>query len=129
MSIPPISLVGTWNLETYAAFGSDGSLREPLGPDPVGIGIYTAGGHVSAQLMRRERTGHSRRDVIAYAGDWTIRDESVWHHVRVALDEDWIGIDLVRTVTVSAHQLVLEPPPFQQAGVTLHSRLSWSRLA
>ncbi|EME18536.1 lipocalin-like domain-containing protein [Rhodococcus triatomae] len=129
MSVHSSALIGTWILESYTLSGSDGSVRHPLGSDPVGIGIYTADGYVSAQLMRRERGApdRDRRDYIAYAGRWTTREGTVSHHVRLALHDDWIDTDLVRTVTLSDDRLVLEPPSTELNGVTFRSRLTWSR--
>lgn len=129
MSVPSISLVGTWILESYAITGSDGSVRNPLGPDPIGIGIYTADGHVSAQLMRAARVGpaRDRHDYIAYVGRWSVSGDLVIHHVRLALHDDWVGTDLVRTATLSGDRLVLEPPTTERNDVEYTSRLTWSR--
>jgi glucose-1-phosphate thymidylyltransferase short form len=46
-------LVGAWELVSFQVRHPDGRTDEPLGPDPVGLGVYTPGGRVSAQLMRR----------------------------------------------------------------------------
>lgn len=129
MSVHSSALVGTWILESYTISGADGSVRSPLGLDPVGIGIYTADGHVSAQLMRRARGAMDadRRDYIAYAGRWSLTEGVVSHHVQLALHDDWVGTDLARTVTLEGDRLVLEPPSTERNGVTLRSRLTWSR--
>lgn len=120
-------LVGTWSLRSYVVEGSDGSVRHPLGEHPVGTGIYTAGGHVAAQLMRPGDRRDDRRDYIAYAGRWTVDGATVSHEVELALHDDWIGTTMARTFHLDGTTLVLEPPSTTRDGVEFHSALTWSR--
>lgn len=121
------SLVGTWSLRTYQIRGSDGSIRHPLGEQPIGLGIYTSTGFVSAQLMRSGARCDDRRDYIAYAGRWTLDGDQVAHQVDLALHDDWVGTTLVRTVAWLDERLVLAPPPTEHHGITFWSTLTWDR--
>lgn len=127
MDISAHPLVGTWSLLSYEVHGSDGSVHTPLGASPTGIGIYTAEGFVSAQLMRRGRRTDDRRDYIAYAGRWTCDGKSVSHHVDLALHDEWVGTSLVRTLALDARRLVLSPPTTERNGLTYQATLTWTR--
>lgn len=120
-------LIGTWSLLSYEVRGSDGSVRRPLGANPAGLGIYTAEGLVSAQLMRPGPRTDDRRDYVAYAGRWTCDGTSVSHHVDLALHDDWVRTTLVRTFTLQSGRLVLEPPATERDGVTFQPALTWVR--
>lgn len=127
MDIRTHPLVESWTLASYEVHGSDGSVSTPLGPDPVGLGVYTVEGFVSAQLMRRAPRTDDRQDYIAYAGRWSSDGTSVSHHVDLALHDGWVGTTLVRTVTLDPGRLVLEPPATERAGVTFRAVLTWTR--
>jgi hypothetical protein len=64
------SLVGAWTLVEWSEQQSNGPKAFPLGDDAIGQIIYTADGHVAAQLARRGRRSFP-------SGDW-----------REACDED-----------------------------------------
>ncbi|TFV31321.1 hypothetical protein E4K10_01340 [Streptomyces sp. T1317-0309] len=55
-------LIGAWTLVSYTATSADGHVIHPLGPAPQGLIVYTADGHMSAQLSRGDRpaTGSER---------------------------------------------------------------------
>ena len=56
MVITSKMLIGAWRLESWSLIYSDGRAPEfPLGPDAKGMIMYTAGGQVSATLMRAQR--------------------------------------------------------------------------
>ncbi len=44
-------LVGTWRLKTWQNVGSDGSVVDPLGEQPLGYIFYNHDGHVSVEMM------------------------------------------------------------------------------
>ncbi|MDT5111332.1 MAG: hypothetical protein QOE20_3222, partial [Mycobacterium sp.] len=52
-------ILGTWVLASYTA-ETAGEVTSPLGPEPVGIIMYTPDGYMSAQLMRRDRPAYDR---------------------------------------------------------------------
>jgi hypothetical protein len=48
-------LVGRWRLASYVAPADDGSLTSPLGPNPEGSLLYTAGGWMATPLCAADR--------------------------------------------------------------------------
>ena len=56
-------IVGTWRLVSYVAQDDRGGAASyPLGPDAVGLIMYTTDGYMSAQLMRPGRPGYDQPD-------------------------------------------------------------------
>jgi hypothetical protein len=97
-------LVGTWKLVSIEERDSKGKLVTPLdyGPEPVGILMYDAAGHMSAQAMRRGRAPLDTEDVHrvlpeqaktaftgynGYFGTYTVDERAgiVIHHVEGSL--------------------------------------------
>jgi hypothetical protein len=48
-------LIGAWHLVTWFEIKANGDRVYPLGEDAIGQIIYSADGHVAAQLMARQR--------------------------------------------------------------------------
>lgn len=125
------NLIGVWHLTSYTASAEDGTLLEPLGPDPSGIGVYTPEGFVSAQLSRASRTRFDesappvgpRADArigfeafagyIAYCGRYVVdaSEKRVEHHVMCSLSPNWERTVLLRTYELQGDSLILRPPP------------------
>lgn len=146
---PPTTnrLVGTWRLVSIEERRADGQRVTPLdyGPEPVGILMYDATGHMAAQAMRRGRPRFGSDDVHlappekaktafvgynAYFGTYTVdeRQGVVIHHVEASLIPDWEGTDQRRRFTLSGDTLILEPPAFKAQGETRTRRLTWQRV-
>lgn len=53
------SFVGAWKLVSVEDRGPDGGVVYPYGPDPAGLLVYEAAGHMSVQIMRRDRVALS----------------------------------------------------------------------
>src|SRR5262245_56598456 len=102
---PEPALVGTWRLLSWEARDADGTVTHPFGEQAVGYGVYTADGHVFAQLMRPGRPHFAGGDVLggtaeenalalggyaAYGGTYEVQDGTVVHHVEVSLFPNWI---------------------------------------
>ena len=47
--------VGTWKLISCEAKRADGQIVYPFGANPIGMLMYDATGHMTAQLMRTDR--------------------------------------------------------------------------
>jgi hypothetical protein len=106
------SLVGAWRLVSIDAPDATGALQPYWGEKPVGLIIYTADGHMAAQLYdsRRPRldmpcesaSPDAARTAFVglstyfgtYAVDTTAN--TVTHTVEGAMAPDWIGSKLVR---------------------------------
>jgi hypothetical protein len=142
-------LVGTWRLVEWT-FSVDGQRqRKPFGGDPVGLLTYTADGHMSATLMRRDRPqpdtttlsaapASERAQIaagyVAYAGPYRLEGDTVVHRVEVSLFPNWVGGEQARRiewVTNEAGGVDLElstPPEPTDGGRTAVNRLRWRRV-
>ena len=144
-SAQPVSVVGTWKLVSYDTQTADGTKTFPLGQDLAGLAIYLPNGRVSIQFMRRDRprfqSGDAWRGTLeeeraafegffSYAGRYTIdaARSVVTHHLEIASAPNYVGIDLVRTFSMSGNRLTLRTPQRQLAGQTSASTLVWERL-
>lgn len=108
------SLVGTWRLVSFVVTsGAQGVDRQYWDQQATGLIIYTADGHVAAQLYdaRRPKLGKEWNQVDAdaarssfvglatYFGRYTVDPETstVTHMVEGAMSPDWVGARLVRS--------------------------------
>ena len=106
------SLVGTWRLVSYVRSDSAGAVTPYWDDRPSGLIIYTADGHVAAQLYdsRRPRVGSPWEratpdaartafvGLVTYFGTYALDPTAgtVTHSVEGAMAPDWIGSNLVR---------------------------------
>jgi hypothetical protein len=107
-----VNLVGTWQLRSMVRPDSSGGSQPYWDERPLGQIIYTADGHMAAQLYdsRRPRLGvwWERAEpgaahtafvgLVTYFGTYTVDAiaNTVTHHLRGAMAPDWIGTKLVR---------------------------------
>lgn len=141
----PASVVGSWRLVSYETQTAEGTKSFPLGQDLAGLAIYLPNGRVSIQFMRRDRprfqSGDAWRGTLeeeraayegffGYAGRYTIDTARsvVTHHLEIASAPNYVGIDLVRTFSLSGNRLTLRTPERQLAGQTSSSTLVWERV-
>lgn len=132
------ALIGTWRLERWEIVYEDGRPPEcPLGPDAVGFLIYTADGHVSATLARRDRPRLAGDDgakarafeaYFGYAGSYELRDGAVIHHIAIAPDPALTGATTLRNAMLEGDRLTLAGPDFS-AGSPRSHRILWRRAA
>ncbi len=136
-------VLGAWRLQAYTAESGD-DRDEPLGPDPVGLILYTPDGFMSAQLMRRERPAYDRAitgggspeqmaaaagGYLCYSGPFTL-DESAGvleHHVEVSLLPNWVGGIHSRRAQLDGDTLVLSAEVISRRGVSTTHVLVWRR--
>ena len=104
-----------------AATGDD---RHPLGTAPRGLILYTADGHMSAQLAESDMG-----DYIAYGGRYSVDEEtSTLHHdVTISMMPELLAQPQFRNAAVDGDLLTLSATSADDAGVTTHSRLLWRR--
>ena len=140
-------LIGAWKLVAIEERDAQGQLVTPLdyGPEPIGLIMYDATGHMSVQAMRRGRSKFASDDVHlatpqqakeafvgygAYFGTYTVDQQAglVVHHVEGSLIPNWEGLPQRRRFTISGDKLTLEPPEIQAAGQKRTRRLTWQRL-
>jgi hypothetical protein len=131
------TLVGAWKLISFEERSPDGQRKEPYGPDPIGILIYTDTGHMSVQIMRRDRAAlpdvafeeigadQLKEAVAGFTGFCgTYQDDTdnhvVIHHVECHILPGSIGKDLRRTYELMGDRLVLRP--------TASRAITWERV-
>lgn len=137
------NLLGAWHLTSYAA-ESEGGVDQPLGPDPVGVLLYTSDGYVSAQLMRRDRPPYDRAitgggtsaqmaaaasGYLCYSGPFDLDEATgvVRHHVEVSLLPNWVGGVQIRHGQLDGDTLTLSAEVTSRAGRRTNHVLSWRR--
>lgn len=130
--------VGTWKLLDYAFLYDDGRVERPWGEEVAGYLLYSAEGYMSGNLsaarqsrsVERGRDGTSprRRDYIAYAGPYTVGEETIIHHVEVSLFPNWLGTAQVRYHTLEGDKLVLRTPPVLSDEGRMAVQLIWQRV-
>jgi hypothetical protein len=139
-------LVGAWRLTDVVEESPDGSVvRRPHGERPIGLLLYTADGHMSAQIMRRERGAvasadwsdltpgeyeEEARGYFAYSGSYEVDEQAatVTHIVTVALFPGLVGSRQPRAVELDRDVLVLSSPsPAISGGKLVTTRVSWER--
>lgn len=136
-------LIGTWTLVCWD-YSVDGEHKGfPMGEDAKGQIIYAADGGMSAILKQAERPRfeepgfhygtQEQREMaamtyVSYGGTFDLEDDRVLHHVAYSLFPDWVGTDLIRTVSWEGDQLLLTGlPDISKSGKSVVNRLLWRR--
>jgi hypothetical protein len=139
------AVLGTWELVSYTAEESDGGpVTYPLGPDALGLIMYTSDGYMSAQIMRPDRPAFDRPETsggtpqqaaaaaagyLAYSGPFTVDENTgVLHHQpRVSLLPNWLNLTQLRHSTLDGDHLTLSAITTAPDGVDTISTLVWKR--
>ena len=136
-------ILGAWQLVSYTS-DTDGQVSEPLGPEPIGIILYTPDGYMSAQLMRRDRPAYDRAitgggtteqmasaasGYLCYSGPYDLDEAAgvVHHHVEVSLLPNWLGGTQVRKGRLDGDSLTLSTEVTSRKGVSSTHVLAWRR--
>jgi hypothetical protein len=141
-------LIGAWRLVDVVEEPVDGSpVRRPHGERPVGLILYTADGHMSAQIMERDRPAvvsadwsdltaeeyaEEARGYFAYCGSFEVDEAAgtVTHSVEASLFPGWVGSAQLRVVKFDGDALELSSAlPALSGGTQVITRLSWERAA
>jgi hypothetical protein len=137
--------LGTWTLVSFEGIDLETSeKRYPLGPDAVGLIMYTEDGYMSAQIMRPDRSKYTVPDVagggtqeeaaaaahgyLAYSGPFSV-DESggvIHHEVTVSLVPDWVGAVEPRDAVFENGRMILSAEQ-KLPGKTEQATLVWRR--
>jgi hypothetical protein len=138
-------LVGTWKLISATDVTDKGKIiKNPYGLNPTGLLTYTADGRMMDVITNGGRKPLSVPDwvsapaeeradalvtMVAYAGRYTFSANKVVHHVEAAAVQNWVGIDLVRTIVkLEGKRVTLRTPPFLKGGVQMTEELVWERM-
>lgn len=132
-------LLGAWRLKSIAGSVPKSAIFS-MGAKPQGILIYTATGHMAAEIMRDPRPGFAAgyenaspeeirnafEGYYAYFGTYHVntREMTVTHHLEGSLRPAEIGRDYVRAYKISGDLLTLNPV---REGRKLQVRLTWER--
>jgi len=111
------SLVGTWKLESATETNEKGEVRGSYGPNPIGFLTYTADGRMfvaggdsrrkslSSPTPSTEERAEAFDTFFAYAGRYTVKGDSVIHHIEVCSVQAFVNTDQVRFVTLQGDRL------------------------
>jgi hypothetical protein len=118
------SLIGAWRLVSFLTADASGEFK-PVWDEPAGMIVYTADGHMSAQLYdaNRAKIGPQSyvsplsKDQPSYHGLYTYfgaytqdaANHTLMHNVEGAMAPDWIGLKMDRQYRfLSADRLELK---------------------
>ena len=144
-------LIGTWKLISVTAILPDGKIEpEAFGTNPTGYITYTPEGKMMVIFSRSDRpplSGNARSTLSkaihsvpveeraqafttfnAYAGTYTINENTVTHHVEVASMPNRIGQNLTRVFTLNGNRIKLKTPPSKSDDVPKIFELVWERV-
>jgi hypothetical protein len=121
-----LSLVGTWKLVSFEDALPSGECKHPYGKNPIGLLIYTATGHMSVQIMSRDRqpvsegsfdeiSANEIKDAVAgftgFCGTYSVDSGNriVVHRVECHVLPGSVGKELRRAYELDDDRLVLKP--------------------
>lgn len=130
------NFLGAWRLVSFEEAQPDGHISHPYGERPAGLLIYDASGHMSVQIMRRDRPQTSSdpnnisadelnsvlEGFTAFFGTYEIdeAERTIIHHVEGHLLPSSVGKSLRRSFEFSGDRLILKP--------TESRRVTWERI-
>jgi hypothetical protein len=138
-------VLGTWELVSYTEGDNHGGpVTYPLGPDALGLIMYTGDGYMSAQIMRPDRPAFDRPETgggtpeqseaaaagyLAYSGPFTVNEKTgvLQHQPRVSLLPNWLNLTQIRHSTLDGDHLTLSAITTAPDGVETISTLVWKR--
>lgn len=127
------ALIGVWALKSFnlvlASSPDSPAVFQPLGEDPLGRIVFTAGNYMFCTLTSRKGSEpiqspswvtasddevlNAARSLTTYCGPFRVFTEDgqnlVSTQVEVALDPNWIGKPQVRRWEVTGNKLILRP--------------------
>jgi hypothetical protein len=139
------AVLGAWELQSYTIEDSErGEITYPLGPDPVGLIMYTEDGYMSAQLMRADRSpvdssepseeplapeSPAATGYLAYSGPFHVDEATgtLHHKVTVSLFPSWLGSTQLRASRLEGDVLTLSGTNTLPNGATSTHTLLWKR--
>lgn len=114
-------IVGTWTIVSVV-LEEAGSKREPFGPNPDGLFIFTSDGHFAAHIVRRGRPKFASNNreagspeenkaaiqgYISVFGTYTVNeaDQSVSQHIIGSSFPNWDGTNQKRFAEIAGDEL------------------------
>ena len=138
-------LAGVWGLVSSEFRTASGNVIYPLGEDAAGQAIFTESGHMSGQLMRRNRPVFAAdnqslgtpgeieaafQGYVAYYGRCEVDVEkcTITTHVEGSMYPNWVGGEQVRFYELTERQLILTTPAITLGDQQITGVLTWERL-
>jgi hypothetical protein len=133
-------LVGAWRLVSVETRDEKGELVRR--GERTGYLLYSPGGYMSVSFMKEGRPVFKSGDIrggsveekiaaingyVSYAGRYTVRDDTVVHHIEVSLFPNWVGVSQERMFTLEGSRLTLSTPLMLVGGRQLSTHLVWER--
>ena len=119
-------LIGLWSLTEFVVQSKSAQLlKRPFGLKPHGFLSYHSSGHMQALLCHEQQSPFPKNlehahtasteakaqafnESLSYAGEWTLTDRQVAHHVHFSTNPQIMGQMLIRRINrLSKEQLVL----------------------
>jgi len=121
-------LLGTWTLVSHDTVRPDGSRVHNYGANPQGIAFFDSNGRYIISVMQSDRPKYAAnhwmqgtaeenkataQGTMTYFGTYTVNeaDRSITVHIVGSSYPNWNGVDLKRTVTITADEMILGPAP------------------
>lgn len=119
-----VSILGAWKLTEFAREDTaSGEIIRPWGEAPSGYLMYLPDGHMSAVLTAEGRKAAAPGDekqvaklyssMAAYAGTYSVHEDTVVHHVDVAWLPGWVGSDQPRQIKLDGQTLTIRTQPIR----------------
>lgn len=109
----------------------------------TGYLIYTPEGYMSVSFMKEGRPCFKAGDIrggsveekiaaidgyLSYAGQYSVEDGEVSHHIEVSLFPNWVGETQVRRYKIDGNRLTLSTPLMLIGGRKISTHLVWEKL-
>lgn len=114
---------GTWQLVSVTEQTSPaGPKTHPYGTHPSGYLTYLPDGHMSVLITHDDRLTPNNKflteqqaaqlyaGLLSYAGTYTIKNNTVIHHIQVAWKPSWVNTDQTRQYQFDGNHLTLTVP-------------------
>jgi hypothetical protein len=134
-------IAGTWTLESWQRFGTDGTTTSPLGPRPDGMLIYGPDGAMAVMMAEAGRPHLDTDDPVggtvearaaayssclAYVGRWRVDGATVIHDLETSLFPNWAGTEQERPFLLDDERLALR---MHDPDGRLTNEITWRRRA
>jgi hypothetical protein len=141
---PDCPVLGTWSLQSYVRERlSDGARHNQFGEQPEGYIGYAPDGRMYAIFTRHDRV--TPRDVVptdeegvqllgtmvAYAGNFSVGDQVVVHHIDISWNQTWTGTNQIRHFVLDGDTLTITTAPYKSYldGSMGRSILVWKKVS
>lgn len=134
-----MEIAGTWTLDFWNRYDSDGQTSQPFGSAPSGVLVYAPDGGMAVMMTAADRptletddpVGGSEQEradaystCLAYVGSYRIEDDVVIHELETSLFPNWSGTEQVRPFLIDDNKLVLQ---VRDADERLTNEIAWHR--